>query len=218
MENRTDDFAWQGYLLQGRPDFVNYIRTGDVRWPAVWSTLSDLEEADAPVMLKACRFFFAFSSWEFDLAGCTLEPGEELTTDLRVWARFAVQSRRIMPELALQQTMRELVNLGAISAPFYEAVYQCYGEALAALAAGSWPELVSLPAPPDPPDEDLPRAAARLARCTLAETSVPESLRENSDWSDFAATLLDRHHVCWSHGYAAILRNMDVLADDRAAL
>ena len=102
MASEDSNYIWQSYLLQGRPDFVNYIHTGDVTWPQVWEALDDLDESDTAVLLKACRFFFAFNSWEFDEMGCAMDLDSELAEHVGSWARFAVRRRGALPEPALR--------------------------------------------------------------------------------------------------------------------
>jgi len=215
MEPESSDFTWQSYLLQGRPDFVNYIRSGDATWQQVWAALDELDESDAPVLLKACRFFFAFSSWEFDEMGCVLDPDSELAANISIWSRFAVRRRGALPEDRLQAALRELVNLGTASPLFYELVYECYGAALTELAASRWPAQVELPflavIPVDPDAEPLPW-------CKVSPSEAHTDLAEDRRWLDFCHTLLDYHRSSWSQGYAAIAQNMELLAEDRAAL
>ena len=36
MTSWEGGFGWQEYALSGRPDFLNYLHSGDVTWEKLW--------------------------------------------------------------------------------------------------------------------------------------------------------------------------------------
>jgi len=120
--------GWKGYALTGRPDFLNYVRQGDVTWSELWEFYrASPTEPDA--MLRLCGLFHLFLCPQFEEEGSVLDADEGSYLPLKEWARFAVYIQFALPETRLRDALSELLAQGLLSPLYYEAVFSTYLEA-----------------------------------------------------------------------------------------
>jgi hypothetical protein len=120
--------GWKGYALTGRPDFLNYVRQGDVTWSELWAFYRTTP-ADPDAMLRLCGLFHLFLCPQFEAEGSVLDADDGAYLPLREWARFAVYTQFVLPETRLRQGLSELLAQGLLSPLYYEAVFGAYLEA-----------------------------------------------------------------------------------------
>src|SRR5579872_278863 len=122
------DAGWKGYALTGRPDFLNYLKRGDVTWSELWAFYRE-NPADASAMIHLMGLFHIFLSQQYDREGSVLDREGEVYPQLREWARFAVSCQEFVPEENLRDSLAHLLGQSLISALYYEAVFSVFVEA-----------------------------------------------------------------------------------------
>jgi hypothetical protein len=179
MSGAAFDAAWQGYAVSGRPDFLNYLRRGDVTWDQLWSFYRQ-NPADPWAVLRLSGLFHAFASQDFDRSGCVLDRDTDLYDTLRAWAEFAAGSTEFVPEEKLQEALAGLLEQSLISPLYYEAAFNVFLEA-------------SL-------DRPLPAAGAAEGEPALAPERVAKSAG-----GDGLRAAVDRRYAAWNERYLLAL-------------
>jgi hypothetical protein len=128
MSAAASEILWAGYALTGRPDFLNYLRRGDVTWAELWQFYRRyLQEPDPALRLGG--LFHIFLSEEFDRAGGVLDRDSEVYQSLVEWAEFALDCDRIIPEAAHRESLTHLLGQSLVSPLYYEAAFNVYTDA-----------------------------------------------------------------------------------------
>lgn len=135
--------GWKGAALTGQPDFLNYVRQGDVTWSELWDFYRTAS-VDPEAILELCALFHITLCPQFEAEGSLLYADEGVYLPLKEWARFAVYTQFVLTEERLRESLSELLAQGRLSPLYYEAVFSTYLEADAerqewetsALAAG----------------------------------------------------------------------------------
>jgi len=128
MVHSSSADGWKGYALTGRPDFLNYVRRGDVTWSELWAFYR-VSPAEPGAMLRLCGLFHLFLCPQFEAEGSVLDSDEGAYFPLQEWARFAVYTQFVLPEARLRESLSELLAQGLLSPLYYEAVFSAYLEA-----------------------------------------------------------------------------------------
>lgn len=200
-------FNWQAYALTGRPDFLNYLNSGDVTWDELWEFYRQQSPVQEAVR-SLTRLFHLFLSSQYDEAGCWLDPDGEICARLRAWARFALDTADRVPIGEVQADLAGLVSAGLVTPLYYQAAYLVFMETSVDRHASEWREGRGEPAvavPPELPDPDRRRlpvyhpGPARFAHLVgdPAWDSALDSLiaSQYHTWnSAFAANLPDAEH------------------------
>lgn len=131
---------WVAYAVTGRPDFLNYLRRGDVTWSELWAYYHR-SPADPGAMLRLSGLFHIFLSHDYDREGGVLDRDGSVYRALSEWARFAVACTEFLPEEKVCEGLAALLGDSLISPLYFEAAFSTYMEALVTAEA-------SAPAPP----------------------------------------------------------------------
>lgn len=198
------EFHWQGYVLTGRPDLMNYVRGGDVTWEQIWRFCRE-QAVPTDAVLRVTRLFHIFLSWAYDRAGCWLDPEGEVCGELRGWARFAVESNEDPSEEQLLEVLGQLLEGNLISRLYYQAAFGTYMEAALDRYAAQWSRdraLVlawagsnGISLPGEPLAGELP--------LYLPEPERFAALQGDAEWELCMRRLLARHYHSWNCVYLA---------------
>lgn len=137
MISREGRFDWQGHALTGRPDFLNYLNSGDASWEELWN-LYRREPAPEEAIRALSRLFHLLMSSQYDAAGCWLDPEGEVDAQLRNWAEFALDMGEGVPLAELRQDLAGLIGMGLITPLYYQAVYLVFTETSVDRMAADW--------------------------------------------------------------------------------
>jgi hypothetical protein len=202
MDSWDGGFSWQGYALTGRPDFLNYLNTGDVTWEDLWEFYR--QQAAPPESVRALmRLFHLFLSDQYDADGCWLDPEGEVLARLKGWAAFVLDSADRLPLEDVRADLAGLVASGMVTPLYYQAAYLVFMETsvdrhVSFLASGAaTAELAEEPRLPGPDERRLPvyhPGADRLA-----------DLQGDTDWDAALRSLLAQQYRSWNSAYAASL-------------
>src|SRR5688572_5543192 len=188
------DPIWKSYALTGRPDFLNYLRRGDVTWGELWRFYRE-NPADPAAMVRLMGLFHLFLSQDYDREGCVLDPDGRVYPELREWAGFAVAAQEFVPEEKLRDSLAGFLSQSLISPLYYEAVFSVYVEACLeehAQAGNFSPTPLTVFGEKVSADTGGRRLAMRL----------PELPRYPGE---ALSSLLDRHYDSWNLAYVAAL-------------
>jgi len=198
------DFNWQGYVLAGRPDLMNYVRAGDVTWERIWRFC---REAPAPgdAVLRVTRLFHIFLSWAYDQAGCWLDPEGEVRRELRAWARSAVAWEEGPREESQLAVLAGLLEKDLITRLYYEAAFAVYAEAALETYAERWTrDREEVRALAGSNGASLPRwVAAGALPLYQPEADRFAGLANDAEWEACLPRLLARHYHAWNRVYLA---------------
>jgi hypothetical protein len=128
MNSGTPVEGWKGYALTGRPDFLNYLRRGDVTWSELW-TFYRTSAPDPDAMLRLCGLFHLFLCPQFEAEGSVLIEDEGAYVPLKEWTRFAIYIQFAVPETRLRESLSDLLAQGLLSPLYFEAVFSLYLDA-----------------------------------------------------------------------------------------
>jgi hypothetical protein len=195
--------GWETYALVGRPDFLNYLRRGDVTWEDLWAFYSE-SAVEPSAVVRLSGLFHLFLSQEFEREGSVLEPESDVYRRLKLWATFAVDRPDRAPESGLRDSLADLLGQSLISPLYYEAVFSVYLEATLELQAKLWPDVPSDSAAlphPEIEDRKLALRLSGLPRCPEVHTSAR--------WDETLSILVDRHYATWNYAYALALGDED---------
>ena len=199
-------FNWQAYALTGRPDFLNYLKTGDVTWDGLWDFYR--QQTPPPEAVQSLmRLFHIFHSSQYDDAGCWLEPEGEICARLRAWAAFALEIADRVPLRELQADLAGLVSACLVTPLYYEAAYLVFVETNVDRQASAWPEDGARMALnegielPDPVERRLPVYHPGATRFT--------HLQGDPTWNAALRSLITTQYSSWNTAYAAILPDPD---------
>jgi hypothetical protein len=197
-------YNWQGYVLSGRPDLMNYVRAGDVTWERIWRFCRDAP-APGDAVLRVTRLFHIFLSWAYDRAGCWLDPEGEVCRELRAWARHAVAWEEGPQEELQLSVLAGLLEKNLVTRLYYEAAFAIYAEAALEAYAERWRR-----------DRETIRdlagangaALPRLATAGALPPYEPEAQRfaelsHDAEWEACVPRLLARHYHSWNRVYLA---------------
>jgi hypothetical protein len=199
-------FNWQAYALTGRPDFLNYLKTGDVTWDGLWEFYRQQTPPQEAVR-SLMRLFHIFLSSEYDDAGCWLDPDGEISARLRAWTTFAQDIADRVPVEEVQADLAGLVSAGLVTPLYYQAAYLIYMETSVDRHASNWaggrtaasvPEARELP---DPEDRRLPVYHPGPSRFT--------HLRGDPAWDAALNSLITTQYSSWNTAFAANLPDPD---------
>jgi len=196
MSGAAFDAAWQGYAVSGRPDFLNYLRRGDVTWSQLWGFYRE-NPADPWAVLRLTGLFHAFASQDFDRSGCVLDRDTDLYQTLRGWADFAAEATEFVPEEKVREALGGLLAQSLISPLYYEAVFNVFLEASLER---------SLPVA-GPAALDSERRSARRLRILLPDLA-PERLGKSAGGEGLRAAV-DRRYAAWNQGFLLALGEED---------
>jgi len=199
-------FNWQAYALTGRPDFLNYLNSGDVTWDELWEFYR--RQAPPPEAARSLtRLFHLFLSSQYDDAGCWLDPDGEICARLRAWAAFALDTADRLPIEALQADLAGLVSASLITPLYYEAAYLVFMETSVDRQASDWSEGRSTQAVltplglPDPQERRLPvyhPGPSRFAQ-----------LGKDPAWGEALHSLITSQYHTWNSAFAANMPDPD---------
>lgn len=197
-------FNWQGYVLMGRPDLLNYIRAGDVTWEGIWRFC---HEANAPgdAVLRVTRLFHLFASWAYDQAGCWLDPEGEVCRDLRAWAGHAVAWEEGPREESHLSVLAGLLEKGLVSRFYYEAAFAVWAACALDTYATRWVgEREAVRALAGGNGGTLPRlVVAGALPLRDPESGRFPTLQGDAEWEACMPRLLARHYHSWNRVYLA---------------
>jgi hypothetical protein len=193
--------GWKAYALNGRPDFLNYLRQGDVTWPELWQFLS-AEAADTEVMLRLSGLFHLFLSPEFEREGSVLDAEGDVFPQLHTWALFAVGERETLPEERLREGLSELLGQGYLSPLYYEAAFSLYVEANAERATAPVPERLETWRLPRMPEDPAHGLRIRLPDYPSAYPVCP-------DPNDRVLQMAGPRYDAWNRAYLTALGDED---------
>lgn len=212
MSNASYDGQWQSYALTGRPDFLNYLRRGDVTWSQLWEFYRD-NPAEADTMIRLIRLFHAFLSQVYDAEGAVLDRDGEVYPRLREWAEYAVAAQEFLPEEKVTQAMGDLLDQSLISRLYFEAVYSVYVEAALARSVSAWQAdsgEVDVPrdaaATREAAGDDARKAAARLT-LNLDYPDPPVDRIAVDVWHSTVSAVIARHERRWLAAFSAVCRD-----------
>jgi hypothetical protein len=199
-------FNWQAYALTGRPDFLNYLNSGDVTWDGLWEFYRQQTPPQEAVRALT-RLFHLFLSRQFDDAGCWLDPEGEICARLHAWAAFALDTADGVPLEAVQSDLAGLVSAGLITPLYYQAAYLAFMETSVDRQATAWAEderAVATPVTrelPDPGERRLPVYHPGPARFTHLQT--------DPTWDAALNTLISTQYSSWNTAFVANLPDPD---------
>lgn len=207
------EFHWQGYVLSGRPDVMNYIRAGDVTWERIWRFC---REGNVPgdAVLRVTRLFHIFLSWAYDRAGCWLDPEGEVCRELRGWAREAVAWEDGPSEESHLAVLSALLEKNLVSRLYYEAAFTLYAEAALDGYAARWErEREAI--------RELAAANGAGMPSTVTAGALPPyqpevgryaGLGQDDEWVACLPRLMARHYHAWNRVYLATAPDPEIEA------
>jgi hypothetical protein len=199
-------FNWQAYAMTGRPDFLNYLNSGDVTWEALW----DFYRRQSPpqeAVRALSRLFHLFLSSRYEEEGCWLDPEGEICARLRAWAAFAQDTVDRVPIGEVQADLAGLVSAGLVTPLYYQAAYLVFMEASVDRHASTWTEDRSAAAIPDP--RDLPEPAERRLPVYHPGPARFTHLQSDPEWDAALNSLIASEYSSWNSAYAANLPDPD---------
>ncbi|MCA1595696.1 MAG: hypothetical protein LC772_04640 [Chloroflexi bacterium] len=217
MDTWQGDFGWQSYALTGRPDLLNYLRAGDFTWGDLWAFYDERGLPPAAALARCTSLFHQFLSWELDLVGGRLEPGDNLMDDLMSWAHFCVKHDGEIPERAVRDLLVELAEAGSVSTSYFEFAYQCYIRAVLASYSATWEdggttqEFEGL-------DELIPCHGHGKLDVFVPEDSPELPIAGTAEWQRFKRAVVQHHHDTWCASYSGLMERMSDMIDERPAL
>ncbi len=193
-------FSWQEYALTGRPDFLNYLDTGDVSWEALWDFYRQKPAVPGEAVRSLVRLFHLFLSSEYDRAGCWLDPEGEIYARLRAWAEFTQEHVGDLPVEEVRADLAGLLGSGLITPLYYQAVYLVWTETCVDRCAAAWP--AGQPASLLPERADLPAPDDRhLPVYHPGPDRFPHLLRDPA-WDATLHTLIASQYQSWNGAFA----------------
>lgn len=186
---------WVPYAVTGRPDFLNYLRQGDVTWEDLWAYYR-AAPADPGAMLRLSGLFHIFLSHEFDRDGCVLDREGSVYAALSGWARFVADSAEFLPEHTVCGGLSSLLADSLISPLYFEAAFSTYVEAL--IRCGAVPAVdVNGRQSDSGPDCDRPRLRLLLPdQASSADAGLI---------SDHLVPALRSHYQTWNVAFQSAL-------------
>jgi hypothetical protein len=206
MTSWEGGFGWQDYALTGRPDFLNYLHSGDVSWEELWEFYR--QHPASPEAIRALmRLFHMFLSSAYDAAGCWLDPEGEISSRLRGWAEFMLDSADRLPLGEVQTDLANLFSTGLATPLYYLAVYQVWMETTVDRLAAGWPTSRS-----DEPNFDCPDLPKPGDRHLPVYHPGPERfphLLGDATWESALRSQIAREYRSWNLAYAAHLPDFE---------
>ena len=199
-------FNWQAYALTGRPDFLNYLNTGDVTWDGLWEFYRQQTPPQEAVR-SLTRLFHLFLSREYDDAGCWLDPDGEICARLRTWAAFAQDTADQVPLEELQTDLAGLVSAGLVTPLYYQAVYLVFMETSVDRQASAWTGGQRVPAVPAA--RELPNPEERRLPVYHPGATRFTHLQGDPAWDAALNSLITGQYRSWNTAFAAHLPDPD---------
>lgn len=198
----TVDAGWRTYALTGRPDFLNYLRRGDVTWRELWDYYRE-QPTDADTCVRLCNLFHIFLSHDYDREGAVLDREGSVYANLYEWAEFAVECQEFLPEEKVRDGLAGVLAEGLIAPLYYEAVFSVYLEASLERHARVW----SAGAAPLNGDLEVPRPRTLQRRLTfrLPDLPGPSGVSRTPAWDETLSVLAGRHYEGWNYAYTVAL-------------
>ena len=190
--------GWQKYALNGRPDFLNYLRQGEVTWPELWEFLR-VEAADTEAMVRLSGLFHLFLCPEFEREGSVLDGDGTVFPQLHKWALFAIEANADLPEARLRDGLSDLLAQGLLSPLYYEAVFSLYVEASAEREGRTLPDLDR--------DWPLPRLTGTGLHIRLPDYPSPYPVCP--DPNDRVLQMAGPRYDAWNQAYLTALGDED---------
>lgn len=201
MADAASDAAWKSYAITGRPDFLNYLRRGDVTWSVLWAFYR-AAPAEANAMGRLVGLFHAFLCADFEQAGSILDTDGDVYLQMRDWADFAVEAEEFLPEEKIRDGLAWQLSQSLISPLYFEAACGVYLEAR--LLGPEQPELTA-----EVPS-DYCAFSFSLRKSRELNIRLPGNYCEVSGaLSAAAVALVDRHWDAWNQAYQAALGSED---------
>jgi hypothetical protein len=200
MQRGASDEGWKAYALTGRPDFLNYLRRGDVTWRELWAYYRETP-ADPAAMARLMGLFHMFLSQDYDREGCVLDRDGPVYEELREWVRLAVACEEFLPEEKLRDSLASLLGQSLVSPLYYEAAFSVYLETSLEKHLPVHMSAAFRTGTADPGAEARDR---RLAIRLPELPRYPESLG-GARWDDSVSALVGRHYTAWNHAYVLAL-------------
>jgi hypothetical protein len=202
MASFVSDAGWQGYALTGRPDFLNYLRRGDVTWSQLWDFYRETP-ADSSSIVRLMGLFHAFLCREFEKEGSVVDRDGAVYPQLREWARLAVDCQDYIPEEKVCESLAGLLDQNLIAPLYYEAAFSVYLEACVEKQVherenGACPHAVP---------EVRAGDSARLLSIRLSELTRYAQDGDGSRWESALSTAVAEHYETWNRPYATVLAN-----------
>lgn len=198
-------FSWQEYAQTGRPDFLNYLHSGDVQWEELWEFYRK-QPASPEAVRSLVRLFHLFLSHEYDRAGCWLDPEGEVYARLRPWAEFALDSAERVPLCDFQADLARLVGAGMVTPLYYQAVYTVFAETSVDRQARQWDR------------ERAPVGAAECRTPSIQQRRLPAyhpgparfpHLQHDTAWNETLSRHLASQYDAWNQAYVENLPDPD---------
>jgi hypothetical protein len=206
MISREGRFDWQGHALTGRPDFLNYLNSGDASWEELWN-LYLREPAPEEAVRTLTRLFHLFMSSQYDADGCWLDPEGEVYARLRSWAEFALDLGQRVSLAELRHDLAGLIGIGLITPLYYQAAYLVFTETSVDRLAAAWSETGRRPPITDCPE--LPELRERFLPLYYPGPARFPHLLEDAGWNAcLRAHLADGYHD-WNRLFADHLPDLD---------
>jgi hypothetical protein len=199
MDAAAGTSGWQTYAVTGRPDFLNYLRRGDVTWRQLWDYYREAP-ADPGAMLRLTGLFHAFLSYDYDREGCILDQDGTVYPALREWARFAHDVADFLPEEKVCEGMAALVGESLISAHYFEAAFNVYLETSLERQPVWMGDLEWLRQ-----QEGFPHAGEQRLRICLP--TLPSGPYDGAGvrWEETLLAAIRRHYCLWSAAFDGAL-------------
>lgn len=217
MDTWQGDFGWQSYALTGRPDLLNYLRTGDLTWIDLWAFYDERGLPPTTALARCASLFHQFLSWQLDLEGGQVDTEGELMRDLMAWARFCVKHDGEVPERTVRDQLVELAEAGSVSASYFEHAYQCYLRAVVENYSANW-QAGSAPQEFEGLDELVPCHGHGKLDVFVPEDSPGNPMAGTSEWERFKRAVVQHYHDTWCASYSGLMDRMNDMLDDRPAL
>lgn len=191
--------AWQGYANTGRPDFLNYLRAGDVTWSELWDHYR-AHTPESEAVLRLTGLFHIFMSQAYDDEGGVLDRDGEVFTALRDWGELALDRPDLVPEERLRDSLATLLGQSLISPLYYEAVFTLFVEASLARHVRLWTEnLDQLEEPQAGARAAVERRHMAIHLDELPRAPSPQIARR---WDHHVSVVIGRHYTAWDEAYA----------------
>ena len=216
MDTWQGDFGWQAHAMTGRPDLLNYVRTGDLKWHELWAYYEARGLPSGDVCDRCTRLFHQFLSWQLDGEGGLIELSPEIHEDLVGWAAFCVRQEERLSEESLREELARLVESGSISPAYYEAAFHAYVIALVGHHARNWD--AEAPVSREGIDAIIPCLEQDRLRVFVPPDPPEMASTEGEPWQRFKRAVAQQQHDAWCASYAVLMERMNEMLDERPSL
>jgi hypothetical protein len=206
MDVTGNQSGWKAYALAGRPDFLNYLRRGDVGWGDVWRLYREAE-VDPEAVVRGMSLFHIFHSQDYDREGCLLQRDQPVYAALREWAEAALDLGERVPEQSLRDSLANLLGQSLVSALYFEAAFNVFVEASADRRVAESHLEAAAPCPE-------PAGAVDSEGGVRLRTGLPqETVRTfgGGRWHRAYLQVVDQHREAWERAYAGAVGETDPL-------